>query len=56
MNERFYSNSPFISINISILLTVTLIYISMYIEKIKIVNSFLAYLGINSLTIMIFMR
>ena len=55
MNNRFYSSNPIISVNISILISVTLIYICILIEKKQnFCNKFLAYLGANSLIIMIF--
>lgn len=55
MNERYYSSWPLVSINISILLSIALVYISIFIEKTtKLLNKFLAYLGINSLIIMVF--
>ena len=54
LNERYYSNSPLIAINISAFLSFSTVFISLFIEKVKILNKFLAYLGLNSLVIMIF--
>ena len=54
MNERFYSAYPVISVSISVLLCVLICYMSIFLEKIRILNKLLAYLGINSLIIMIF--
>ncbi len=56
MNNRFYSSNPFMSVNCAILMTMVLIYISQFIEKLKIfgLDIFLKYLGINSLIIMVY--
>lgn len=54
MNNRFYSHYPLLMINISIIMSLMLIYFCKIIEKIPVFNLFLAYLGINSLCIMIF--
>ena len=54
MNERNYSNYPLVSLTISIILCTGVIYISKIVEKIGIVNKIFAYLGINSLIIMLF--
>ena len=54
MNDRYYSNYPLVSIYIAVILSIALVYISKFLENIKIFNKFLAYLGANSIIIMIF--
>lgn len=54
MNERYYSAYPLISVSVAVVITMALMFVSKFIEKVAVVNKFLAYLGINSLIIMLF--
>lgn len=54
MNERHYSAYPLIAVSVAVVITMALMFVSRFIEKVPVVNKFLAYLGINSLIIMLF--